>query len=69
MLRSLCRIAVALVCVAAGPPAARANLVVVLNSRDAAVQPLDQDTHKDLSAFAVGRQPHGVFFANSAARL
>ncbi len=39
-------------------PAAQANVVVVLNSRDATVQLLDQDTYQDLSTFAVGKEPH-----------
>lgn len=38
--------------------AAQANVVVVLNSRDATVQLLDQSTFKDLSTFAVGKEPH-----------
>jgi YVTN family beta-propeller protein len=36
----------------------QANVVVVLNSRDATVQLLDQDTYKDLSTFPVGKEPH-----------
>jgi len=58
MLRSLRRIVFSSVCVAAAVPAAQANVVVVLNSRDATVQLLDQDSHKDLSTFPVGKEPH-----------
>ncbi|MFZ6648391.1 cytochrome D1 domain-containing protein [Undibacterium sp. TJN25] len=35
-----------------------ANVVVVLNSRDATVSLLDQNTYKELSTFAVGKEPH-----------
>ncbi|UGQ47336.1 YVTN family beta-propeller repeat protein [Massilia endophytica] len=42
----------------AGFQAAQANVVVVLNSRDATVQLLDQGTHKSLETFAVGKEPH-----------
>lgn len=38
--------------------AAPSNVVVVLNSRDATVQLLDQATYKDLSTFPVGKEPH-----------
>jgi YVTN family beta-propeller protein len=48
-----------------GAPAARsapaaepANVVVVLNSRDATVSLLDQTTCKELGTFAVGKEPH-----------
>ena len=58
MLRSLRRIVLSSICVAAALPAAQANVVVVLNSRDATVQLLDQDTYQDLSTFAVGKEPH-----------
>ncbi|GGC72920.1 YVTN family beta-propeller repeat protein [Undibacterium terreum] len=34
------------------------NVVVVLNSRDATVSLLDQNTYKELSTFAVGKEPH-----------
>jgi YVTN family beta-propeller protein len=37
---------------------AQANVVVVLNSRDATVQLLDQASYKDLATFAVGKEPH-----------
>jgi YVTN family beta-propeller protein len=37
---------------------AQANVVVVLNSRDATVQLLDQATYKDFGTIAVGKEPH-----------
>ncbi|TWI65521.1 YVTN family beta-propeller protein [Pseudoduganella lurida] len=37
---------------------ASANVVVVLNSRDATVQLLDQATYKSLQTFPVGKEPH-----------
>ncbi len=37
---------------------AQANVVVVLNSRDATVQLLDQLTYKSLQTFPVGKEPH-----------
>ncbi|WP_432382220.1 cytochrome D1 domain-containing protein [Duganella sp. P38] len=37
---------------------AQANVVVVLNSRDATIQLLDQTTYQDLSTIAVGKEPH-----------
>jgi len=38
--------------------AAQANVVVVLNSRDATVQLLDQVSYKSLQTFPVGKEPH-----------
>lgn len=38
--------------------AAHANVVVVLNSRDATVQLLDQKTGADNGTFSVGKEPH-----------
>ncbi|WP_394777317.1 cytochrome D1 domain-containing protein [Undibacterium sp.] len=38
--------------------ASNSNVVVVLNSRDATVSLLDQTTYKELSTFAVGKEPH-----------
>ncbi|HTD02808.1 cytochrome D1 domain-containing protein [Undibacterium sp.] len=38
--------------------ASTSNVVVVLNSRDATVSLLDQRTYKELSTFAVGKEPH-----------
>jgi len=37
---------------------AHANVVVVLNSRDATVSLLDQVTYQEISSFAVGKEPH-----------
>lgn len=38
--------------------AAQAGVVVVLNSRDASVTLLDQDTYKELGVIPVGKEPH-----------
>jgi YVTN family beta-propeller protein len=38
--------------------AARADVVVVLNSRDASVSLLDQATYKELGSIQVGKEPH-----------
>jgi len=57
MFRSLRRIALSAVCLVAAA-GAQANVVVVLNSRDATVQLLDQSTYKSLQTFAVGKEPH-----------
>ncbi|WP_108442355.1 cytochrome D1 domain-containing protein [Glaciimonas sp. PCH181] len=40
------------------PVAAAPNVVVVLNSRDATITLLDQNTYKELSSFPVGKEPH-----------
>ena len=37
---------------------AHAGVVVVLNSRDATVSLLDQNTHQEISSFSVGKEPH-----------
>ncbi|AZP13639.1 YVTN family beta-propeller repeat protein [Undibacterium parvum] len=37
---------------------AKADVVVVLNSRDATVTLLDQETQKELSSFPIGKEPH-----------
>lgn len=58
MLRSLRRIVLSSVCALAAMQGAQANVVVVLNSRDATVQLLDQDTYKDLQTIPVGKEPH-----------
>jgi len=61
MLRSLRRIVLSSACAIAAVssmPSAQANVVVVLNSRDATVQLLDQDTYKDLQTIPVGKEPH-----------
>jgi YVTN family beta-propeller protein len=57
MFRSIRRASAVLLLLAAFQ-AAQANVVVVLNSRDATVQLLDQGTHKSLETFAVGKEPH-----------
>jgi YVTN family beta-propeller protein len=41
-----------------GTAQSQANVVVVLNSRDATVQLLDQATYKDFGTIAVGKEPH-----------
>lgn len=38
--------------------ATQGNVVVVLNSRDATVSLLDQQTYKEISTFPVGKEPH-----------
>lgn len=38
--------------------ASTSNVVVVLNSRDATVSLLDQNTYKELNTFSVGKEPH-----------
>ncbi|MES2261286.1 MAG: cytochrome D1 domain-containing protein [Pseudomonadota bacterium] len=58
MFRSLRRILISSVCLVSALGPAQANVVVVLNSRDATVQLLDQDTFKSLSTFSVGKEPH-----------
>lgn len=37
---------------------AQASVVVVLNSGDASVTLLDQDTYKEINTFSVGKEPH-----------
>jgi len=51
-------IVVSSLCAAAFIQGAQANVVVVLNSRDATVQLLDQATYQSLSTFPVGKEPH-----------
>jgi DNA-binding beta-propeller fold protein YncE len=58
MFRSLRRIVLSSVCLVAALSSAHANVVVVLNSRDATVQLLDQASYKTLSTFPVGKEPH-----------
>ncbi len=58
MFRSLRRIVLSSVCLVSALGSAHANVVVVLNSRDATVQLLDQSTYKTLSTFSVGKEPH-----------
>ncbi|MFC7513480.1 cytochrome D1 domain-containing protein [Herbaspirillum sp. GCM10030257] len=38
--------------------AAHANVVVVLNSRDASISLLDQTSHKEIGTISVGKEPH-----------
>jgi YVTN family beta-propeller protein len=42
----------------AAAPAVHANVVVVLNSRDATIQLLNQETFGDVGTLAVGKEPH-----------
>jgi YVTN family beta-propeller protein len=58
MLRSFRKLFLSSICLIAAIPAAHANVVVVLNSRDATVQLLDQSTFAATSTFAVGKEPH-----------
>jgi YVTN family beta-propeller protein len=58
MLRSFRKLILSSFCLMAALPAAQANVVVVLNSRDATVQLLDQATGADGGTFAVGKEPH-----------
>jgi len=57
MFRRIRRIALSLALLL-GFQAAHANVVVVLNSRDATVQLLDQASYKSLQTFPVGKEPH-----------
>ncbi|MEB0138401.1 MULTISPECIES: cytochrome D1 domain-containing protein [unclassified Undibacterium] len=45
-------------CFASPLLAAPANVVVVLNSRDATVSLLDQQTYQEIDTFPVGKEPH-----------
>jgi YVTN family beta-propeller protein len=56
MLRSFRRIVLSCALLALG--SAQANVVVVLNSRDATIQLLDQANYQDLSTIPVGKEPH-----------
>jgi YVTN family beta-propeller protein len=58
MLRSFHRLILSVVCLASVAAAAQANVVVVLNSRDATVKLLDQATYAEMSTFSVGKEPH-----------
>jgi YVTN family beta-propeller protein len=57
MLRFSCFLFALLAFLLAGT-AARANVVVVLNSRDASVSLLDQANHAEIGTIAVGKEPH-----------
>jgi len=58
MLRRFRKLFVTGICLLSAAQAAQANVVVVLNSRDATVQLLDQATGADNGTFAVGKEPH-----------
>jgi YVTN family beta-propeller protein len=58
MLRSFHRCLISVLCLASIAGAARANVVVVLNSRDATVKLLDQQTYAEMGTFSVGKEPH-----------
>jgi YVTN family beta-propeller protein len=58
MLRSFRKLILSSFCLLSALPAAQANVVVVLNSRDATVQLLDQASGADQGTFAVGKEPH-----------
>ena len=58
MLRRFRKLFVTGLCLLSAVQAAQANVVVVLNSRDATVQLLDQKTGADNGTFAVGKEPH-----------
>lgn len=57
MIRRSALLLAALPCLLLGL-AAHANVVVVLNSRDATVSLLDQVSHKEVGMVAVGKEPH-----------
>jgi YVTN family beta-propeller protein len=58
MLRQFGKLFLSGICLLGAVQAAQANVVVVLNSRDATVQLLDQATGADNGTFAVGKEPH-----------
>lgn len=58
MPRRLQKLFLSVACLLSAVQAAQANVVVVLNSRDATVQLLDQATGIDKGTFAVGKEPH-----------
>ncbi|WLI89966.1 cytochrome D1 domain-containing protein [Massilia sp. R2A-15] len=58
MPRSFHRLLLSFLCLALLAGAAHANVVVVLNSRDATVKLLNQETFAEVSTFAVGKEPH-----------
>ncbi|WP_296946556.1 cytochrome D1 domain-containing protein [uncultured Massilia sp.] len=58
MLRRLSKSVLTGFCLLSAVQAAHANVVVVLNSRDATVQLIDQATGADAGTFAVGKEPH-----------
>ncbi|MDB5756375.1 MAG: hypothetical protein JWR56_2803, partial [Massilia sp.] len=58
MLRSFHRLVCSVLCLVLLSGAARANVVVVLNSRDATVKLLNQQTYAEMATFPVGKEPH-----------
>jgi YVTN family beta-propeller protein len=58
MLRSFHRLVCSVLCLVLLAGTARANVVVVLNSRDATVKLLNQQTYAEMATFAVGKEPH-----------
>lgn len=58
MLRRFRKLFLSGICLLSAVHAAQANVVVVLNSRDATVQLIDQATGADNGTFAVGKEPH-----------
>jgi hypothetical protein len=64
MLRRLPKLFLSVFCSLLAVQAADANVVVVLNSRDATIQLLDQATGADSGTFAVGKEPHHLMATN-----
>ena len=58
MLRSFPRLLLSSLCFLTALGSAQANVVVVLNSRDATVKLLDQATYTETATFSVGKEPH-----------
>ena len=58
MLRSFSRVLLTALCFFSALQPAHANVVVVLNSRDATVKLLDPVTYAETATFAVGKEPH-----------
>ena len=58
MLRRFQKLVLSAVCVLSAVQSAQASVVVVLNSRDATVQLLDQATGASQGTFPVGKEPH-----------
>ena len=51
-------LSISVLCLASFAGAASANVVVVLNSRDATIQLIDQQTYAPVATFPVGKEPH-----------
>lgn len=58
MLRSFHRLVISVLCLASIAGSAGANVVVVLNSRDATIQLIDQQTFAPVATYPVGKEPH-----------